>query len=79
VIWPKAERKRCALRKKRLAAFLSLRLWTRMSRHLAVLVHGTPEVMGAPVDPDEDLVEVPVVAWAGAPVASAIGVSLAKL
>ena len=47
--------------------------------YVAVLVDRAPQVVDFAVDPDEDLVEVPFVAGAGAPTAQLIGVGLPKL
>jgi hypothetical protein len=39
----------------------------------AVLVHGAPEIMQVALNPDEDFIEVPLIAWSGPTAAQAIG------
>ena len=43
-----------------------------------ILIHGTPQIMLNGLDPDEYLVEVPLVAWPGTPAPGAISKALAK-
>ena len=49
-----------------------------MVEHNAVLVDGAPEVVLNTLDPDEHLVEVPLVPWPWAAAANAIGKTLAE-
>src|ERR671938_2062935 len=46
---------------------------------LAVLVHGTPEIVHLAADADEDLVQVPLVARTRSPPAQLVGEGLAEL
>jgi hypothetical protein len=46
--------------------------------HLAVLIHGPPEVMSLATDREEHLVEVPLVAGSGVPPSELVGIRLAK-
>ena len=46
--------------------------------HNAVLIHGTPKVVLHALDPDEHLVEVPLVPWPRPAAAQAIGKALAE-
>ena len=47
--------------------------------HVVVLIDGAPQVMTLPVDRQKHLVQVPFVAWLGAPTLQLIGVVLPKL
>ena len=47
--------------------------------HLALLVHGSPQVMKVTVDPVEVFVQVPPVTRSRAPAAQVVGVGLAEL
>jgi hypothetical protein len=47
--------------------------------HNAVLIHGTPEIVLHALDPDEYLVEVPLVPWPRSTTTEAIGKALAEL
>ena len=68
-----------SLRKNRLAALAFRRDCTKHVQDVAVLVDATPQVTGDAVDLHEDLVEVPLVAGAGAPPAQLVGVGLPNL
>src|SRR5215470_6467400 len=47
-------------------------------QHVIILVDSAPQVMALPVDPQEHLVQVPLVTWLGAAVLQLIGVVLPK-
>jgi hypothetical protein len=46
---------------------------------IAVLIHRPPEIMALAIYREEDLVQVPLVAWPGAPVTQLVGILLAEL
>src|SRR5258708_24438079 len=65
--------------KKRLAACLLRRLCDPHVQDIAVLVHGSPQVMSLATDREEDLVQMPLVATTRSTTAQFIGVRLPKL
>ncbi len=50
-----------SLRKKRLAAFLFLRLSHQNIEDVAILVHGLPQILDVAIDLDEYFIEMPLV------------------
>ena len=48
-------------------------------KHIAILIHGAPELVEAAVDLEEHFVEVPPVALERGSASQAIGISLAEL
>src|SRR5258708_34911470 len=64
--------------KKRLAACLLRRLCDPYVQDIAVLVHGSPQVMSLATDREEDLVQMPLVATTRSTTAQFIGVRLPK-